>query len=311
MTASNLTTNIGPSAFDGLERYLRQIRAYPLLSPGDERRLAESYAETGCPLARDRLITSHLRLVAKIAAGYKGYGLPPGELISAGNIGLMQAVDKFDVTRGFRLATYAMWWIRASMQEYILQSWSIVRMGSTSQQKKLFFNLRRLKGQLQAFEEGELSARNVENIADALNVPEGDVVKMNRRMAGPDYSLNAPVRDDGESQRQDWLVDDSDDQETLLAEQEERSYQRRLLGDAMGALSERERDIVAQRHLAERPLTLEQLGFRYGISRERVRQIEGIAVDKLMKSVNRAANPAEGHPHFGRPDGCQGDCRAA
>jgi RNA polymerase sigma-32 factor len=210
MTASNLTTNAGPSASDGLGRYLRQIRAYPLLTPGDERRLAEAYAETGCSVARDRLITSHLRLVAKIAAGYKGYGLPPGELISAGNVGLMQAVDKFDVIRGFRLATYAMWWIRASMQEYILQSWSIVRMGSTSQQKKLFFNLRRLKGQLQAFEEGELSARNVENIADALNVPEGDVVKMNRRMAGPDYSLNAPVRDDGDGQRQDWLVDRPD-----------------------------------------------------------------------------------------------------
>lgn len=293
MSVSDITTNTEFSTRDGLGLYLRQIRAYPLLSPDDERRLARTYAETRCANAREQMINSHLRLVAKIAAGYRGYGLPAGELISAGNVGLMQAVDKFDVSKGFRLATYAMWWIRAAMQEYILQSWSIVRMGSTSQQKKLFFNLRRLKGQLQAFEDGELSERNVESIADTLNVAAAEVVKMNRRMAGPDYSLNAPLREQGEGERQDWLVDGADDQEATLAAREERSYQRRLLGDAMRALTERERDIVAERRLAEQPLTLEQLGYRYGISRERVRQIEGIAMDKLMRTVSRAATSAE------------------
>lgn len=293
MTVSNLTTTPSLSARDGLGRYLRQIRTYPLLSPEDERQAATAYAETGCAVAREQMINSHLRLVAKIAAGYRGYGLPPGELISAGNVGLMQAVDKFDVTKGFRIATYAMWWIRAAMQEYILQSWSIVRMGSTSQQKKLFFNLRRLKGQLQAFEDGELSQHNVESIADTLNVSETDVMKMNRRMAGPDYSLNSPLREEGEGERQDWLVDDAEDQETTLAAEEERSYQRRLLGKAMRSLTERERDILAERRLAEQPLTLEQLGYRYGISRERVRQIEGIAIEKLMKSVGTAAAAAE------------------
>jgi len=293
MTVSNLANNVPSGSQDGLSRYLRHIRTYPLLTPEDERHFAQAYADTGCSDARDRLITSHLRLVAKIAAGYRGYGLPPGELVSAGNVGLMQAVDKFDVSKGFRLATYAMWWIRAAMQEYILQSWSIVRMGSTSQQKKLFFNLRRLKGQLQAFEDGELSAQHLRDISETLNVPETDVVKMNRRMAGPDYSLNAPVRDEGEGQRQDWLEDLSDNQEATLVDQDERSYQRRLLGDAMSALSERERDIVAQRRLAENPLTLEQLGYRYGISRERVRQIEGIAVNKLIKSVDKAEKQTE------------------
>ncbi len=288
MTVSNLSANAAPSIQDGVGRYLRNIRTYPLLTPEEEQRFAREYADSGNADARDRLVTSHLRLVAKIAAGYRGYGLPPGELISAGNVGLMQSVDKFDVSKGFRLATYAMWWIRAAMQEYILQSWSIVRMGSTSQQKKLFFNLRRLKGQLRAFEDGELCAQPLRSISDTLNVPETDVVKMNRRMAGPDYSLNAPVRDEGEGQRQDWLVDTSDDQEKTLVEQDERSYQRRLLGDAMSTLSERERDIVAQRRLSENPLTLEQLGYRYGISRERVRQIEGIAVSKLIKSVDKA-----------------------
>jgi RNA polymerase sigma-32 factor len=301
MTVTSPTTDPRPSVQDGVGRYLRSIRLYPLLTPEDERRLATELAEKGSVEARDQLITSHLRLVAKIAAGYRGYGLPIGELISAGNVGLMQAVDKFDVSKGFRLATYAMWWIRASMQEYILQSWSIVRMGSTSQQKKLFFNLRRLKGQLQAFDDGELSARNVKTIAERLNVPDGDVIKMNRRMAGPDYSLNAPVRDEGEGQRQDWLVDDADNQETTLAELDERSYRRALLGQAMSTLSERERDILVERRLAEKPLTLEQLGFRYGISRERVRQIEGIAVDKLTKSVDKAAKSAEANNRFARP----------
>ncbi len=307
-----MATNAGFSAQDGLGRYFRQIRTYPLLSPGDERRLARTYVETGCSDARNQMINSHLRLVAKIAAGYRGYGLPPGELISAGNVGLMQAVDKFDVTKGFRLATYAMWWIRAAMQEYILQSWSIVRMGSTSQQKKLFFNLRRLKGQLQAFEDGELSERNVESIAETLNVSQAEVVKMNGRMSGPDYSLNAPLREESEGERQDWLVDEADDQESILASEQEKSYQRRLLRDAMRALSERERDIVVERRLAEEPLTLEQLGFRYGISRERVRQIEGIAMDKLMKTVSREATSVDGKQKVARPGERVGaDVRAA
>jgi len=300
MSVSNAATSAGFSARDGLGKYLRQIRVYPLLSPSDERRLAQIYAETGCVDARDQMINSHLRLVAKIAAGYRGYGLPPGDLISAGNIGLMQAVDKFDVTKGFRLATYAMWWIRAAMQEHILQSWSIVRMGSTSQQKKLFFNLRRLKGQLQAFEDGELSEENLETIANTLNVSQREVVKMNRRMSGPDFSFNAPVRDEGEGERQDWLMDDSDDQENSLAARQERSHQRRLLSDAMRTLTERERDIVSERRLAEEPLTLEQLGCRYGISRERVRQIEGVAMDKLMKTVNRRAVSAESRSTLAR-----------
>mgnify|MGYP001810729796 FL=1 len=235
--------------------------------------------------AADRLITSHLRLVAKIAMGYRGYGLPVGELISEGNVGMMQAVKRFDPERGFRLATYAMWWIRAAVQEYILHSWSLVKMGTTAAQKKLFFNLRRLKGQMQAMDEGDLPDATVASIATKLNVPESDVISMNRRLGSPDHSLNAPVRMDGEGEWQDWLVDESDDQETELADRQERGIRHKLLDDAMQSLNERERAILTQRRLRESPATLEELSQHYGISRERVRQIEVRAFEKLQKSI--------------------------
>jgi RNA polymerase sigma-32 factor len=235
--------------------------------------------------AAHRLITSHLRLVAKIAMGYRGYGLPLGELISEGNVGMIQAVRRFDPERGFRLATYAMWWIRAAIQEYILHSWSLVKMGTTAAQKKLFFNLRKLKGQMQAIDDGDLSAEHVRKIAETLEVAEIDVVTMNRRLASPDHSLNAPVRADGEGEWQDWLVDERDDQETELAEREEQGNRRHQLADALTRLNERERHILTQRRLSETPVTLEDLSQHYGISRERVRQIEVRAFEKLQRSM--------------------------
>ena len=268
-----------------LSRYLQQIRRFPMLEAGEEYMLAKRWREHDDLEAAQKLVTSHLRLVGKIAMGYRGYGLPLAELISEGNVGLMQAVKRFEPDRGFRLATYAMWWIRAAIQEYILHSWSLVKIGTTAAQKKLFFNLRRLKGQLQAIDEGDLSPENVTKIATELDVPEDDVVQMNRRLASPDHSLNAPVREEGEGEWQDWLEDESESQETLLAEKEELSGRRRLLESALKALSPRERRILVERRLQDEPTTLEDLSRNYGISRERVRQIEVRAFEKVQKAV--------------------------
>jgi RNA polymerase sigma-32 factor len=273
----------------GLSRYLEGIRKFPMLQPDEEFMLAKRWREHGDTEAAHRLVTSHLRLVAKIAMGYRGYGLPVSELISEGNVGMMQAVKRFDPDRGFRLATYAMWWIRAAIQEYILHSWSLVKMGTTAAQKKLFFNLRKIKGQLKALEEGDLSPEHVKKIASDLNVPEVDVVNMNRRLRAPDHSLNAPLRVEGEGEWQDWLVDESPSQEVALAEREELSKRRKLLTEAMTQLNERERHILTERRLRDDPTTLEDLSQQYGISRERVRQIEVRAFDKLQKAIRSAA----------------------
>ncbi len=280
-----------PSVSEGsLGHYLQEIRKFPMLEPNEEYMLAKRWTEHEDTEAAHRLVTSHLRLVAKIAMGYRGYGLPLSELISEGNVGMMQAVKRFDPERGFRLATYAMWWIRAAMQEYILRSWSLVKMGTTAAQKKLFFNLRKLKGQLQAIEEGDLPPDTVKTIATRLDVSEQDVIDMNRRLAAPDHSLNAPLRIDGDDEWLDWLVDDTKDQETQLGETEELTIRRGLLADAMQTLNERERHILTERRLQDAPTTLEELSQVYGISRERVRQIEVRAFEKLQKSIrNKAA----------------------
>jgi RNA polymerase sigma-32 factor len=286
MSGSEAGLEITPDR--NLARYLQHIRRFPMLSPEEEYRLAKRWVEHQDEDAADVLVTSHLRLVAKIAMGYRGYGLPLGELISEGNVGMMQAVIRFDPDRGFRLATYAMWWIRAAMQEYILHSWSLVKMGTTAAQKKLFFNLRKLKGQMQAIEDGDLSPDRVAHIAERLNVSEADVIQMNRRISSPDASLNAPLREEGDGEWQDWLVDGDDDQETSLARHEELGNRRKLLAGAMRTLSERERQILSERRLKDTPTTLESLSQRYGISRERVRQIEVRAFEKLQKSVRNA-----------------------
>ncbi len=283
-----MTARLSIAPEGSLSRYLQEIRKYPMLGPQEEYMLAKRYRESEDQNAAHRLVTSHLRLVAKIAMGYRGYGLPLGEMISEGNVGMMQAVRRFDPDRGFRLATYAMWWIRASIQEYILHSWSLVKMGTTAAQKKLFFNLRRLKGQMQAIEEGDLSPENVAKIAQELDVPEVDVINMNRRLSSPDHSLNAPLRIDGEGEWQDWLVDERDDQETELAERQEAGNRRNMLANALTGLNARERDILTQRRLREEPMTLEDLSQQYGISRERVRQIEVRAFEKLQKSMKQA-----------------------
>jgi RNA polymerase sigma-32 factor len=272
-----------------LSRYLQEIRKFPMLEYDQEYMLAKSWREHDDIESAHKLVTSHLRLVAKIAMGYRGYGLPLSELISEGNVGMMQAVKRFDPERGFRLATYAMWWIRASIQEYILHSWSLVKMGTTAAQKKLFFNLRKLKGQMRAIEEGDLHPEQVSKIAETLNVPEDDVVQMNRRLAAPDHSLNAPLRIDGDGEWQDWLVDEGESQETLLANSEELGKRRALLVKSMEALNERERHILQERRLKENPTTLEELSQEYGISRERVRQIEVRAFEKLQKAIRNAA----------------------
>jgi RNA polymerase sigma-32 factor len=277
------------SSEGNLSRYLQEIRKFPMLAQDEEFMLAKRWQEHQDTEAAHRLVTSHLRLVAKIAMGYRGYGLPLSELISEGNVGMMQAVKRFDPDRGFRLATYAMWWIRAAIQEYILHSWSLVKMGTTAAQKKLFFNLRKLKGQLQAIEEGDLSPENVAKIATALDVPEVDVVNMNRRLAAPDHSLNAPLRADSEGEWQDWLVDEGESQETKLGDRQELGLRRDLLVKAMSHLNERERDILTHRRLREQPTTLEDLSQKYGISRERVRQIEVRAFEKLQKAIKSAA----------------------
>jgi len=277
------------SAHGGLTRYLEEIRQFPMLEPQQEFMLAKSWREHGDRDAAHQLVTSHLRLVARIAMGYRGYGLPVGEVISEGNVGLMQAVKRFDPDKGFRLATYAMWWIRAAIQEYILRSWSLVKMGTTAAQKKLFFNLRKIKGQLKALEEGDLRPDQVKRIATQLGVTEEDVVSMNRRLAG-DSSLNAPVRNDSESgEWMDWLVDDGIDQETALAESEERDNRRDMLKSALDGLNDRERRVFEARRLADDPLTLEELSSEFGVSRERIRQIEVRAFEKVQKSVQKAA----------------------
>jgi len=272
-----------------LSRYLQEIRKFPMLEPGEEFMLAKRWREKEDSEAAHRLVTSHLRLVAKIAMGYRGYGLPLSELISEGNVGMMQAVKRFDPDRGFRLATYAMWWIRAAIQEYILHSWSLVKMGTTAAQKKLFFNLRRLKGQMAAIEEGDLKPEQVAKIAKTLQVPEDDVVQMNRRLAAPDHSLNAPLRIDGDGEWQDWLVDDAQDQEHTLADSEELGKRRGLLQRAMTGLTDRERHILTERRLKDEPTTLEELSTQYSISRERVRQIEVRAFEKLQRAIRNAA----------------------
>ncbi|MEM9030096.1 MAG: RNA polymerase sigma factor RpoH [Pseudomonadota bacterium] len=273
----------------GLSRYLEEIRRFPMLEPNQEYMLAKRLQEHDDAEAAHQLVTSHLRLVARIAMGYRGYGLPIGEVISEGNVGLMQAVKRFDPDRGFRLATYAMWWIRASIQEYILRSWSLVKMGTTAAQKKLFFNLRRMKGQIQALEEGDLKPDQVTSIATKLGVTEDDVVSMNRRLSG-DASLNAPLRADSESgEWQDWLVDDEPDQEQTFAEQQELEQRRAYLSDAMEGLNERERRIFEARRLVEDPMTLEDLSTEFGVSRERIRQIEVRAFEKVQKAVQKAA----------------------
>jgi RNA polymerase sigma-32 factor len=275
-----------PMAPEGnLTRYLQEIRKFPMLAPEEEYALAKRWQESGDLESAHKLVTSHLRLVAKIAMGYRGYGLPVGELISEGNVGMMQAVKRFDPERGFRLATYAMWWIRAAIQEYILHSWSLVKMGTTAAQKKLFFNLRRLKGEMQAIEDGDLKPEQVAKIAKDLDVPEQDVIQMNRRLASADHSLNAPVRIDGEGEWQDWLVDESDNQETELAEREDMGQRKALLANALGTLNERERHILIERRLKDEPTTLEDLSHQYGISRERVRQIEVRAFEKLQRAM--------------------------
>jgi RNA polymerase sigma-32 factor len=283
-----------PVALDpeaSLSRYLQEIRKFPMLEKKEEYMLAKAWREHGDTDAAHRLVTSHLRLVAKIAMGYRGYGLPLGELISEGNVGMMQAVKRFEPDRGFRLATYAMWWIRAAIQEYILRSWSLVKMGTTAAQKKLFFNLRRLKGEISAIEEGDMSPEQVEEIARRLDVPEAEVISMNRRLTAPDHSLNAPLRIDGEGEWQDWLVDDdSVDQETSLSANEEMSNRRALMIEAMDQLTDRERHILSERRLRDNPLTLEELSQEYGVSRERVRQIEARAFEKLQKRMTTLAS---------------------
>ena len=270
----------------GLSRYLDEIRKFPMLEPTEEFTLAKAWRDAGDREAAHRLVTSHLRLVAKIAMGYRGYGLPIGEVVSEGNVGLMQAVKRFDPDKGFRLATYAMWWIKAAIQEYILRSWSLVKMGTTANQKKLFFNLRKAKGKISALDEGDLKPDQVKQIATRLGVPEQDVVDMNRRLSG-DTSLNAPLREEGEGEWQDWLVDNSPSQETVLAREQEGQNRLSALRDALSVLNPRERRIFEARRLAEDPITLEDLSGEFGVSRERVRQIEVRAFEKVQEAVKR------------------------
>ncbi|MGN6765171.1 MAG: RNA polymerase sigma factor RpoH [Rhizobiaceae bacterium] len=286
--AQNLPSIV--SGEGGLSRYLEEIRRFPMLQPQEEYMLAKRYSEHGDTNAAHKLVTSHLRLVAKIAMGYRGYGLPIGEVISEGNVGLMQAVKKFEPERGFRLATYAMWWIKASIQEYILRSWSLVKMGTTANQKRLFFNLRKVKGKIQALDDGDLRPDQISEIATRLNVSEDEVVSMNRRLSG-DASLNAPIRaSEGESgEWQDWLVDDHESQEDMLVEQDELENRRGMLGEALTVLNDRERRIFEARRLSDDPMTLEELSAEFGISRERVRQIEVRAFEKVQDAVKAAA----------------------
>ncbi len=284
---SNLPT-LSPEG--SLSQYLQDIRKFPMLEANEEYMLAKAWTEHDDKEAAHKMVTSHLRLVAKIAMGYRGYGLPVADLISEGNVGMMQAVKRFDPEKGFRLATYAMWWIRAAIQEYILRSWSLVKIGTTAAQKKLFFNLRRLKGQIEAVEEGDLLPENVTTIADKLDVSEDDVISMNRRMTAHDHSLNAPLRADAEGEWQDWLVDEAPSQEAVAADNEERTIRLGLLENAMSELNERERHILTERRLADPAKTLEELSQEYGVSRERIRQIEVRAFEKVQKHMRLAAS---------------------
>ena len=291
---ANLPSLRGPG---GLSRYLSDIRKFPMLKPDEEFTLGKNWRENDDKEAAHRLVTSHLRLVAKIAMGYRGYGLPINEVVSEGNVGLMQAVKRFEPDKGFRLATYAMWWIRASIQEYILRSWSLVRMGTTAAQKKLFFNLRKVKGQIDALEDGDLTHEHVAEVSRRLGVKEEEVISMNRRMSG-DSSLNAPVRNDadGGGEWMDWLVDQEVDQETALGDNQELDQRREMLKDAMSELNEREQRIFTMRRLSEDPLTLEQLSQEFDVSRERIRQIEVRAFEKVQKGVkDAAAHAIEAH----------------
>ena len=281
------------SAEDGLTRYLADVRKFPMLEPNEEYMLAKRFLEHDDRGAAEKLVTSHLRLVAKIAMGYRGYGLPIGEVISEGSVGLMQAVKKFDPERGFRLATYAMWWIKASIQEYVLRSWSLVKMGTTANQKRLFFNLRKMKGQIQALDDGDLNSDQVGQIATRLGVSEAEVHSMNRRLSG-DASLNAPLRaDDGTGEWQDWLVDDSESQEVTVGDQQELDQRRGMLKTAMEVLNDRERRIFKARRLSEDTITLEDLSTEFGVSRERIRQIEVRAFEKVQKAVQLAAREVQ------------------
>lgn len=284
---SNLPT-LSPEG--SLSQYLQEIRKYPMLEANQEYMLAKAWTEHDDSDAAHQMVTSHLRLVAKIAMGYRGYGLPVADLISEGNVGMMQAVKRFDPEKGFRLATYAMWWIRAAIQEYILRSWSLVKIGTTAAQKKLFFNLRRLKGQIEAVEEGDLLPEHVTTIAEKLDVSEDDVVSMNRRMTAHDHSLNAPLRADAEGEWQDWLVDEAPSQEVVAADKEERDIRLGLLENAMSELNDRERHILTERRLADPAKTLEELSQEYGVSRERIRQIEVRAFEKVQKHMRLAAS---------------------
>ncbi|WP_368413122.1 RNA polymerase sigma factor RpoH [Dongia sp.] len=286
ITTTTLPALVGENS---LGRYLSEIRKFPMLEPTEEFMLAKRWQEHQDPEAAHRMVTSHLRLVAKIAMGYRGYGLPMSEVISEGNVGLMQAVKRFDPDRGFRLATYAMWWIRAAIQEYILHSWSLVKIGTTASQKKLFFNLRRVKGQIKALEEGDMTPENVTEVATRLKVSESDVVDMNRRLMAPDHSLNAPLRIDGEGEWQDWLVDETESQETRVADDQEFGMRKKLLDKAMLTLTPRERKILVERRLKDEPTTLEDLSTEFGISRERVRQIEVRAFDKIQRAIRKQA----------------------
>ena len=289
--SGNMSLSMTLSPEQGLNRYLQEVRKFPMLDRDEEFMLAKRWIEQQDSNAAEKMVTSHLRLVAKIAMGYRGYGLPIGEVISEGNVGLMQAVKKFDPDKGFRLSTYAMWWIRAAIQEYVLRSWSLVKMGTTAAQKKLFFNLRRLKGQMKAIDGGDLTPDHVAKIATKLGVKEEEVTSMNRRMGhGGDASLNVSIGgEDGSSEWQDWLQDDTDSQEEILGQDQEHNAKMELLKKAMSALNEREQDIISKRRLADKPMTLEELAVIYDVSRERIRQIEARAFEKLQEAMISSA----------------------
>ena len=272
-----------------LPSYMEQIKKFPLLEAKEEYMLAKAWKNQGDVKAAHKLVTSHLRLVAKIASGYRGYGLPLSDLISEGNIGMMHAVKRFEPEKGFRLATYAMWWIKASIQEYILRSWSLVKIGTTAAQKKLFFNLKKIKSKISVIEDGDLTPDQVDKIATELSVPHKEVISMNRRISGSDYSLNSPVTDDSSGEWQDWLEDDTQNQEASFADTEEYLIKKNILSDSLEYLNERERDIISERQLSENPLTLEELSKRYGVSRERIRQIEAKAFEKLQTKMTEKA----------------------
>ena len=290
MSEKNQMSNLPVPSIGGLSIYLSQIKKFPMLDAEEEYMLAKNWRESGNLKAAHKLVTSHLRLVAKIAMGYRGYGLPVNELISEGNIGLMQAVKKFDPDKGFRLATYAMWWIKASIQEYVLRSWSLVKMGTTTAQKKLFFNLKKIKNQIAPGQDGDLKDEQVNEISKRLNVESHEVVNMNRRMMGQEKSLNDPIKSGETDEWQDWLVDDNLDQELIVSQKQEYDDKKELLDNAMKILNDREKEIITARRLAEEPKTLEELSKKYKISRERIRQIETKAFEKLQKSMINASN---------------------